>query len=50
MKEGNTHFYAHICTQKATTRHAQINRHKHTGKMHKPFGTGSLSREGFKAH
>lgn len=50
MKERNTHFYAHACTRQATTRHAQINRQKHTGKKHKPFGTGSLSREGFKAH
>lgn len=33
-----------------TTRSTQINRHKHTGKKHKPFGTVSVSREGFKAH
>lgn len=51
MKEENTHFYTHTCTLEATTtRHAQINRHKHTGKKHKPFGTAPLSREGFKAH
>ncbi|MED6238400.1 hypothetical protein ATANTOWER_020044 [Ataeniobius toweri] len=50
MKVRNTHFYAHICICEARPRHAQKNRHKHTGKKHKPFGTGSLSREGFKAH
>lgn len=32
MKEENTHSYTHVCTLEATTRHAQINRHKHTGK------------------
>lgn len=49
MKATHTHTYTHMCAH-ASNKSTQINRHKHTGKKHKPFGTASLSREGFKAH